>query len=964
MRGNVGCVLGSVVCSVTVCAWAQAAAEEQKGVVLENDLVRIKLSGEGVLQEFVCKRTGKNYLAKGVRFPMFTVGRKGVKVPATQVKRQGDVLEVRFADPAVKVSIKVGTRKRYFTFEVVDVQPADVDWFLVDLPVKRLKVSLTGAVWHPNIVYDEQFAAGNMSLNCLMQCPVYGRGRGGDMPSRPMPVLGARCYKRHGIKGAKNAIFGCPFSELMSLIQEIERDNGLPCPYLDGKWVRDPECKPVRQSYLFATGMPEADTDAIIQYAKLGQFGMIMLGQWSWAGARGHYLVARDRYPEGGNGLKRTVDKIHGAGMKAGLHVYPWISGGDAYVTPVPHDGLAYVACPPLPENVDAKTKIFTLAKKANLPAPGGGGCPGKHLRVGNEIIRYTKIDPGPPFRFVGCRRGACGTTPATHPAGAPVRHLLTVWGNFIIDVDSPLLDEVAGHFAGLFNYCGFDMVYFDGCNGPGGKDWYECTGWYETCYYTEKMLLAYYSKFKKDVLCQTSGTGHLSWHMVPRSASADGYADIKAYLDRRMRHLSPGLGKAFRWSDIGWYGIVAGIRPDDIEYVSGKAIGFDASISISTTRAHLEAHPRARQMIESIGEYERCRLADFFPESVKAKLREKGKEFKLFPDGQRRWKLFRAAYEPIHAVSHIDGKQNVWTVTNDLDRPCRLAVEINRDVLYSAGPDYDSPEALVLEDFNDVGPWQMSERNRYERYAVGGDRVLTKHGPALRGVTQKLTASTDRARVGKSCGVYTATSARKDRSGWCAIGKRFAKPVDLSCYKAIALWVHGDVRGKSQFLKIQFWDVARRNHDFRLRVNFTGWQLHTFRLPRRTRIDWKQVDYMLFYYNGVPGNATITCLIDDVKALPRPVKPRVMSNPELTVNGKRVRFPVRIPSGQCLTTDGLGGCTLWPGGMRPGRKIDLPAATFTLKPGVNTVEFFCETSRGSAQDAGIRLVRIWPLED
>jgi hypothetical protein len=38
--------------------------------------------------------------------------------------------------------------------------------------------------------------------------------------------------------------------------------------------------------------------------------------------------------------------------------------------------------------------------------------------------------------------------------------------------------------------------------------------------------------------------------------------------------------------------------------------------------------------MIEMVGQYEACRLAKFFPESVQAKLREPGKDFKLFRNG------------------------------------------------------------------------------------------------------------------------------------------------------------------------------------------------------------------------------------------------------------------------------------------------------------------------------------------
>ena len=43
-------------------ALAQAEQTANQAIALENDLVRMKVSAGGVMREFVCKETGKNYV--------------------------------------------------------------------------------------------------------------------------------------------------------------------------------------------------------------------------------------------------------------------------------------------------------------------------------------------------------------------------------------------------------------------------------------------------------------------------------------------------------------------------------------------------------------------------------------------------------------------------------------------------------------------------------------------------------------------------------------------------------------------------------------------------------------------------------------------------------------------------------------------------------------------------------------
>jgi hypothetical protein len=279
--------------------------------------------------------------------------------------------------------------------------------------------------------------------------------------------LGGFCDLRHGMAGAAFALVGAPFGQFPEAIMEAERENGLPCPVLEGKWARFSE--PVRRSYLFMVDASEQGLDKTIEYARLGGFGTVIFLKENWLANHGHYEVNRRNFPEGRESLKRAVAKLHAAGFGAGVHVFgPSISPNDPYVTPVPDERLAALPCPPLAEPVDETSTTLVLSAPPNLPerTPATGPSPHQYLRVGDEIVRAGEPEPGPPWRFVGCQRGAFGTRAAAHPAGTAVRGLLTVWGYFMVDPDSTLAEEVTSRFADVFNEADFDMVYFDASDG------------------------------------------------------------------------------------------------------------------------------------------------------------------------------------------------------------------------------------------------------------------------------------------------------------------------------------------------------------------------------------------------------------------------------------------------------------------------------------------------------------------
>jgi hypothetical protein len=920
------------------------AAAGAPDITVENELVRLRLSAAGALRELVCRPLGRDLAAPGGTARILTAVRQGTAIPVCSLVRDGELITARFLDPEVRVTLRVESRPQHLLFEVVGVQPADVEGLTLEIPVRRLAT----AGYAFNATYDETlgvcfFGASVNVTNRLRPCGQDTLG------------LGVFCSAKHGLVGGRAALIGAPQDRFNAAIVEAERANGLPSPHLEGSWARFSE--PVRRSYLFMTDASEASLDRIIEYARIGRFGTVLFLKDNWLANHGHYDVNTATFPAGRAGLRRAVSKLHEAGFGAGVHAFgPSISPNDPYVTPIPDDRLAAVPCPPLAADLDATATTIPLAAEPRLPpkTPPTGPSPEQVIRIGDEIIVCGDLEVGPPWRFVGCQRGACGTRAAAHAAGSEVKGLLQLWGFFLVDPDSTLADEVTGNFAAVFNDAGFDMVYFDASDGI--RD-----GRFDRWYYLNKMHLGYYSKFRKDVLYQTSnGTGtDLCWHIIPRSASADGHGDLKGYLDARLPGML-GMAANYTRADVGWYYMYKEVRPDQIEYVCAKTIGIDGSISIESSVDALESHPQGRQMLEMIGRYEQCRLARFFPARVREKLLEPRKDFKLVEDGQGGWALYRAAYEEPRFVDRLDGRQNVWTLVNEQPVPCRLGVEITRSAKEAPSADYDDPRGLTIESFDDVAAYAASERNQYGKFVEGSERQVTAGGVVRTGVSLGLAASTDGAQVGPRCAVFTARNAGRPE-GWGGIGRRFAAALDLSAYQALGLWIHGD--GNGELIRVQLRDTQGRHADWLPAMNYTGWRLHVLPMDRTTLFDWSGVEYLLFYFNSIPAEATVEVRLDDLRALPVLLPVRPLRAPSLAIGEQRVTYDVTLQPRQGLTDEGPGGVKLWPGSMRPSVPVAVTGRPLELQPGPNSVTLSCDASQGVPAGVQVLVYRLWPLE-
>lgn len=765
-----------------------------------------------------------------------------------------------------------------------------------------------------------------------------------DLWGPPLASLQVHTLRKHGLQPAAFGVIVCPEKEFYDTVSRFERLAGLPSPHPGGVWHKQSPW--TRRSYFFLTDFREKEFDQALAIARRGGFHTILIGQESWCRATGHFDINRDHFPDGLAGLQRTVRRFKDAGFRVGLHFLgASIDPPDSYLTPVPDPRLVKGAAAVLGGDVAARSAFLpTVASPEGFPDEDGGYMGrGMVLQVGEELIVYGARSTKSPFGFKECRRGYLGTRPAAHRQGEPVRHLVRSYGYHMFDMDTSLLEEVAANFARVANACNIDMIYFDGSEllqGDPGDHWY----------YNARLHKAYYDKLaNKDMLLQASSCSHYSWHLLARSASADGHGDLKGYLDER----SPGfdwLAQSSMPLDIGWYyGYDMECPLDMYEYVLGATIGYDSSMSFQVSPSAAARHPFSGAILDLIRRYEQLRFSGRVPAEMKARLRidpslggpKEPAEREKLRDRRREYRLLgepgkevfqRVVYEPWREIVP-SSQQPAWTVAVK-QGPARLGVQIHArpGAWAEPGPSYKAADALVLESFDDLAPYLRQPQGRSNIAVVD----QADGGVTLSGVTQRLERSQD-AREGRHFAVYSAQSKLPREGGWSMIGKSFHPPLDLSWHRAIGLWLRGD-GGGGQF-KVQLLD-GKGAMDYYIHNNYVGWRYHQLPRLERDPIDYRKVLSLNFYYNGLPGKKRIACAIDDIKALRRVDEPALV-DPWFEIGGKRWQWQGNLASGDYLIS--------WPGESitqyAPLKEAERFAGTATeieLPTGEHAVKFGC----------------------
>ncbi len=659
-----------------------AAPPEEANCILENPRFRATVAADATWRSLIHKDTGNELLPAGLRVSLAQV-RCGDRVfSANRAQYDDRRLVVRFAGCDTRL--------------VYRVLPAD-DWVALVLEqIGGTRPDRVVLLQVPTTITEHVGRRLNGAWNseeavCLrgVNLQTHGFPRRGKSHT----VLCAESQDEPGprLEGSGVALLVAPTEQLRGILAELSRRFQL--PRNERRGIASKDLPMARQSYWFLS-FSEKDVDRVIDYCRRTGFRQVMLNSGAWCTSVGHFTFNRQRYPDGIESLRRTVARLHEHGILVGMHTFASkVSKHDPYVTPVPNRGFvvdrrAVLAADIGPED----TQIRTTSDLSQWPGSAvcrqkvWEGHVSKHQEViiDDEIIQYQSIGPeGRWDTFLGCKRGAWGTRPAAHRAQADCQHWAVdgCINGYILDQDAPLFQETTSRLAHIFNYCDFDMVYFDGSEDVDRRRYW---------YYASNAHAVPLSKFtKRPVIHAGGGFTFELWHSFTRTNTVDQYPGTylaylraggnlerfptcKDHIDRSVRGLAACADDMIP-GELGWFGIgpksghYAGLQPDEIEYLMCKSLAYDAPISLQTSFARMEAHPLTPDLLEIVRRYEQLRLSGSVPPAVCEQLKATGRDFVLLPAALAGGDS-TARFVPVERLPQVAGTEHIRAFVGPLD--------------------------------------------------------------------------------------------------------------------------------------------------------------------------------------------------------------------------------------------------------------------------------------------------------
>ncbi|MCL5019945.1 MAG: hypothetical protein M1426_05730 [Patescibacteria group bacterium] len=319
-------------------------------IILENDYLLYEIRTDGFNKSFIDKKSGKDYLDIEYKSKFMSINLGNGFISASKIEYANNYLFVTFGLSDICARIHVRIFNDYITFELISINNQSVHEFqLTNLPLTCIKFmsyflsstrddDFTGCLIPLNIETTSKVTKNTFEEASLSNVIPVDIAKVSAQKERGSNSLIASCDSRVKLEGGKVAIIGCPTEKILDVIEQVEIEQGLPHPTINGVWAR--KAKENRQSYLFID-YSKSTVDEVIDYAVQGGFGYIMVYDGTWSSSHGSYTINRTNFPDGEDDLKKAVEKIHTAGLKAGIHTLDRvISKSDPLIHPIPHPGL------------------------------------------------------------------------------------------------------------------------------------------------------------------------------------------------------------------------------------------------------------------------------------------------------------------------------------------------------------------------------------------------------------------------------------------------------------------------------------------------------------------------------------------------------------------------------------------------------------------------------------------------
>lgn len=950
-----GVLIFPVLCAV----FGACSSASKQSIFIENSCFSYEIGKDGKNLHFIDKTDGADYLDTGTSSFCSYLTLEGKEINVTSVSRKRKKLILDFKDAGVTAEIHITEKKDQAIMEVASISRQVESLTFLNIPL-----SLEAMPY-------ESFAACALSMNLFTQV-------------RQLPALQTRlraaCYERFGIEGAKITLLAVPQENILPVIRDVmEHADDIPFSDKGGAWAQMQ--KEGYGSYLMNFGtLTEETVDEWIEMCRSLGFNQLDNHGGGEFFRFGDFELNREKWPDGWDSFKRINDRLHEAGISSIFHTYAFfIDKNTRYVTPVPSEDLGYFS------SFTLKAPLDTLSDEVFVNEPTGGistitGFFVRNsitLRIGNELITFSGTTDSPPYKFTGCRRGANGTRPSVHQTGEEAFHLREMFGRFVPGPETALFAEVARRTAEIVSRCGFDGLYFDAIDGSdilGGEENF----WY----YGTKFIFEVARQLEHPVGMEMSSMSHHWWHYRSRWQAWDrpvrGYkrfidihsAAIKSMnlstpVEYRPNEFEHGMWRGHtpmidRYSParngslllplhLGWWGNqtwnppqVEPTFPDDVEYLCCKMIGNNAGISMlgGAEKKNLYENPLFARLVSIIRQYEELRQKNYFNDTIRALLRQPGKEYTLFMDDADRWNLRPVSYDK-HKVTVAGNVKADWIINNKFGtQPVKLRIE----PLMSVKPYYD-PAGITIAGFS-------------------GSPEFTS-GYCATGISGGFQSSSERTTGGEKTGNYRAESSglAPQEGSWIKVEKNFDPWIDMSKNQALGVWIRGDGNGELLNFRIESpGHISFGAHgDHFVKIDFKGWKY--FELVEtessgysnyiwpdsgfyvydsyRTQVQFGSISKLQLWYNGLPSGKDVSCLIGPVRALPLVAVP--VENPSVTIGNETIVFPVRMEPGMFLEFNSTTDCRLFGTKGELIKEVIFEGTIPSLRAGENKVSFRCK---------------------
>ena len=636
-------------------------------IILENKHYVLKISEMGYAESLVDKKSGEECLDTTAKIPLFSLTEprpfnneiklahpnKRTTFYSNRIRLEDGKLVVGFNLIKFEANIGLTVKDDYIAFELLGyniafedfgylrISPPPVESFrLIALPIKTRK---RFGEWL-NAVSDDEVTA------CVLATSPYAII---DFEARDgFRILTADAVKSVKLLGTSAALIVAPTEKFLDCVDSLEVDYGLP------RGVKSRRGEYISSSIYWTADISPKNVDKIISYAKSGGFKLVLIYYTAMTCEDRLYSHCgdydyNDNYPNGKDDMKLVLDKIHAAGMKAGLHfLHTHIGKKSRYITPVCDHRLNltrhFTLAKPL--SVDDTTVFVEENPEGTVMHPDV-----RILKFNGELIYYDSYTTEWPYKFEGCKRGYWDTNITEHSLG-------TIGG--ILDVSeygavsaynnqyTSLQDEVADKIKAIYDL-GFEFVYFDGSEGTNPPyDFHVANAQYRV-----------YKKFGTEPLfCEGAAKSHFSWHMLSGGNAFDTFKDdeFKTKIEEWPVTEAIDMQSDFTRVNFGWWSFRRTTQPDLTEYGISRAVAYGCPTTYHTCVEKLKECPRCDDVFEVMRRWEDVREKKLLSSEEIELLKRPGKEHIMLIDEHGEYEL--CEYAQLHTLA--DGDENARAFT------------------------------------------------------------------------------------------------------------------------------------------------------------------------------------------------------------------------------------------------------------------------------------------------------------